>query len=113
MMFVFVWRYAVRPGAVDDFCEAYGPHGDWARLFRRSPAFLGVELIAAQPSHSYLTIDRWESETAFDSFMDAERDGYAALDHRLATLTESEQLVLRGHPVEVDGSAGRARTRVN
>ena len=106
-MFVIVWKYAVRPEAVDDFRAVYGPDGDWARLFRRSPGFLGVELIADERDHSFLTIDRWVSETAFAAFMDAERDGYEILDHGLAALTESEQLVFRGHPVGVAGAPTR------
>jgi|SRR5665811_1833670 len=98
-MFVIVWKYTVRADAVDEFCAAYGPSGDWAQLFGRSPAFLGVELIAAQPTHDYLTVDRWESEAAFDAFVEAVRDEYERLDHRFASLTEEELLVLRGRPV--------------
>lgn len=97
-MFVIVWRYTVRADADEEFRAAYGASGDWAELFGRSRQFLGVELMAGGP-REYLTIDRWESEAAFDAFMETMREEYQRLDRRCASLTDDEQLVLRGHPV--------------
>ena len=50
----------------------------------------------------YVTIDRWDSEEAFDAFMDTMGDEYEQLDRRLAALTEDEQPVLIGHAVDED-----------
>ena len=38
---------------------AYGPEGDWARLFRTAPGFLGTTLLKGEgPPPEYLTLDR-------------------------------------------------------
>jgi len=33
-MFVALWEYEVKPGCEERFENAYGPNGDWVRLFR-------------------------------------------------------------------------------
>ena len=42
---IVVWEFQVKAECVPEFVGAYGPDGEWARLFRRSPEFLGVELL--------------------------------------------------------------------
>ena len=44
-MIVIVWEFRVQPGQAAGFERAYAPEGDWARLFRRSPAYRGTELL--------------------------------------------------------------------
>ncbi|HYC71700.1 MAG TPA: antibiotic biosynthesis monooxygenase [Opitutaceae bacterium] len=87
MPYIRIWRYQVAPGREQDFRAAYGPAGDWARLFRRADGYLGTELIQAAPdSRLYLTIDRWRAAADWDRFLAAHREPYQALDRRLAPL---------------------------
>ena len=72
-----------------EFERAYGPDGDWARLFRRDPAYLGTELLRGPDGH-YLTLDRWRSRGAFEAFKARHGDDYAALDRRMEALTSHE-----------------------
>ncbi|MEX2271508.1 MAG: hypothetical protein WD690_08565 [Vicinamibacterales bacterium] len=37
-MIQVVWQFVVKEEAVDRFERAYGPNGEWARLFARHPA---------------------------------------------------------------------------
>jgi len=78
-MIAILWSYRVRPGAAEDFERVYGPAGDWAALFSRAEGWLGTELYRG-PGDSWLTVDRWRSEAAFEAFMAAHRVDYEALD---------------------------------
>jgi heme-degrading monooxygenase HmoA len=91
-MYVRVWEYDVPPGRVGDFVAAYGPEGDWARLFRGGEGFLGTELYADVTAEGrFMTVDRWSDESAWGAFLDAQRAAYEALDRRLETLGADER----------------------
>jgi heme-degrading monooxygenase HmoA len=89
-----VWSYDVKPAHIKAFERAYGPDGDWVRLFQRAPGFTGTELRreADRPAH-YLTIDRWRTRADYTRFKDTFRTEYGVLDARCAPLTESEHKV--------------------
>ena len=91
-MYWVVWSFEVKPAQVSAFERAYGPDGDWAKLFQRAPGFAGTELRHEpdRPAH-YLTIDRWRTRGDYHRFKDAFRREYEALDARCAALTESER----------------------
>ncbi|HET8948259.1 MAG TPA: NUDIX domain-containing protein [Candidatus Polarisedimenticolia bacterium] len=86
---VLVWEFAPAAGREAEFERAYGPEGDWARLFRRDPAYLGTELLRGAAGR-YLTLDRWLSRAAFEAFKKREAAEYAALDRRMEALTSHE-----------------------
>jgi 8-oxo-dGTP pyrophosphatase MutT (NUDIX family) len=89
---VIVWEFRVRAGREIEFEAAYGPEGDWARLFRRDPAYLGTELLRDRSDRlRYLTIDHWASGAANDAFRERWRSEYEALDRRCDALTEHEE----------------------
>lgn len=90
-MYAIIWRYQVKPEALEAFTAAYGREGDWARLFKLDPGFLGTELYRGAESETvFLTIDLWLSRDHFTAFMQRLGDAYAALDERLEGLTEFE-----------------------
>jgi len=86
---VLVWEFAPAAGREAEFERAYGPDGDWARLFRRDPAYLGTELLRGAGGR-YLTLDRWRSRAAFEAFRKREAEDYAVLDRRMEALTSHE-----------------------
>ena len=92
---VIVWEFAPRAGKAEEFEQVYGPDGEWARLFKRSPDYRGTELLRLIEGGSYLTIDRWASAAAFSEFQDQWRTEYETLDRRCEVLTEREELVGR------------------
>jgi heme-degrading monooxygenase HmoA len=85
MSYAILWTYEVTPGREEAFRAAYGPDGDWARLFARAAGFLGVELYG--DGARYLSIDRWATAEAFEAFQERFSAEYAALDAKLAPLT--------------------------
>ena len=93
-MFVVVWQFEIAEEKIAAFEAAYGPEGDWAKLFRKSPEYLGTELLRdAYVAGSYLTIDRWKREEAFRDFRKANDAAYEHLDRACDALTERESRV--------------------
>ena len=90
-MFVILWEFEVKPGCEQSFESAYGPGGAWVQLFRRNPGYRNT-LLLRDPSRPriYLTLDFWHSESAFQSFHNANLKAYAALDRTTEDLTLRE-----------------------
>ena len=91
MSYVVIWTYDVACGCEAAFRAAYGPDGDWARLFAKARGFVGVELLGE--GRRYATIDRWASQSAFDAFKVEHAGAYGALDAKLSPLTRAQQCV--------------------
>ena len=95
-MYVVLWRFRPAVGREGEFERAYGPSGEWARLFGREDGYLGTELLLRRSedgSGEYLTMDRWASRGAYEAFR-AHRSGeYRRLDRRLEGLSEEETLL--------------------
>ena len=88
-MIALIWRYEVRDEHLAEFEAAYGPTGDWARLFARSEGFRGTELMRADDG-SYLTLDIWVSAEAFEAFLAEHGADYNGLDARTEAWTRCE-----------------------
>ena len=91
-MFVALWEYEVKPGCEESFQSAYGPQGDWVRLFQADPHFHETRLLQdlSRPRF-YFTLDYWDSETSFEQFKSANHAAYAAIDRATEPLTLSER----------------------
>jgi|HubBroStandDraft_1064217.scaffolds.fasta_scaffold03106_2 quinol monooxygenase YgiN len=92
--YLVIWEFQVKPETKLAFEQAYGPEGDWARLFRQCPDYRGTQLVrdTDRPGR-YLTFDRWTSRATFDQFKQAHRADYDAFDQRCAALTDDESLI--------------------
>ena len=44
-MYVILWRFRPAVGRESEFERAYGPSGQWARLFGLDDGYLGTELL--------------------------------------------------------------------
>ena len=90
--YVYLWELIVAPEHVREFAATYGEDGEWVQLFRRAPGYLRTDLIR-DPDHPtrYLTIDYWESETAYAAFRSQYAKEFAALDAKCAAWTTSER----------------------
>lgn len=93
--YVVIWEFRIHSGCEVAFERAYGPDGDWARLFRKGEGYLGTDLLQddADGAHRYLTIDRWESEAAFTRFKSRYLEEYHRLDQDCEGLTAEERLL--------------------
>ena len=89
-----MWEFEVRQGCEAAFLEAYASDGVWARLFRKSPEFLGVELVqSVKHPLRFFTLDAWTSRKAFEEFRMEYSESYETLDVKLTGLTEWERRI--------------------
>jgi heme-degrading monooxygenase HmoA len=93
-MFVALWEYEVKPGNEERFEKAYGPDGDWVRLFQSDPHYLQTRLVRDSLRRGvYLTMDFWESCAAYGDFMAQHRAEYEAIDARGEESTVTERRI--------------------
>ena len=97
-MFVAFWEYEVKPGCEESFQSAYGPQGNWVRLFQAAPHFRETRLLKdiSRPRF-YYTLDYWDSEKAFEQFKAANHAAYAAIERATESLTLSERRLCSFH----------------
>jgi heme-degrading monooxygenase HmoA len=93
-MFVALWEYEVKPGGEERFENAYGPDGDWVRLFRSDSSYRETRLLRDpfRPT-IYLTLDFWSSRQAYEKFLAEHHAEYQTIDEASAGLTSSERRV--------------------
>lgn len=90
-MIQVLWEFVVKEDARRRFELAYGPGGEWSKLFARSVGYRGTTLLQdlAHPGR-YLTIDLWDSEAQRTQFLAERRTQVETLDGVFAQWTESE-----------------------
>ena len=94
-MFIRVWRYRVHIKDVSDFERAYGPEGDWAKLFGRSSGYEGTRLFRDCSDETvFLTVDSWSDKSDWDLFLGQWKTEYYRLDKALAYLTVEDDELL-------------------
>ena len=90
-MFLTLWEFEVKSGCEELFEQAYGPEGEWVRLFRRDARYRGTRLLRdAVRQRVYVTIDEWESQEAYAEFQGNHAAEYAKIDKKCESLTAGE-----------------------
>jgi heme-degrading monooxygenase HmoA len=102
-MYVIIWEYQVKAEYLTEFEEIYSISGLWAKLFRKAEGYQGTELLRDpnQPDR-YITIDRWASSQAHESFLLRWKAEYAALDAQYEGLTETESLLGKWESISIE-----------
>ncbi len=89
-----IWEFQVNTEAKLPFEQAYGPAGDWVRLFSRSSDYRGTQLLRdIDWPGRYLTFDHWTSREALRQFKQTHQADYDALDKQCEALTDNESLL--------------------
>jgi heme-degrading monooxygenase HmoA len=93
-MHIIIWEFTVREQYIQEFTSACGSNGAWASLFRRAEGYLGTQLLhSSDEPNIFLTVDRWESASCFESFQERFAAEYKKLDTQFAPYTASEKKV--------------------
>lgn len=99
--YTYIWEYLVTPDKVALFEQAYGPSGDWVRLFRRAPGYIRTELHRDRSNpRRFVTVDYWESESTWVTFRSRFSEEFEALDRKCEELTTRESELGRFRPIE-------------
>ena len=89
--FTVIWEFRVRNGQNKQFENAYGKEGRWVKLFSEIPEYRGTQLLRDMANaNRYITIDRWDSYDAYESFRKLHESEYKAIDQICGNLTERE-----------------------
>jgi heme-degrading monooxygenase HmoA len=91
-MFLVLWEFDVKPGFENRFERVYGRDGDWAQFFRRDPNYRETRLLreVSRPN-AYMTLDVWESQSAYETFQEQNREAYVSLDRSSEAMTLREK----------------------
>jgi len=91
-----MWEFQVGEGMEKRFKAGYGANGDWVRLFSQDEAYIGTELIHDLKSRqTYMTLDFWTSQKAYDAFRKQHLAKYKALDRKCGEMTANEREIGR------------------
>jgi heme-degrading monooxygenase HmoA len=102
--YTYIWEYAVPPESDGRFRAVYGPGGEWVRLFERGEGHVETRLYRDRYDPCrYVTIDVWESESAFRRFREEFAAEFDALDAACEALTRSERSIGELLPIDSDG----------
>lgn len=94
MVYVILWEFEAAPHARREFERLYGPNGAWAALFRQGEGFIDTELLRDPATAGrYVTVDRWETQAAFEAFRARHAAEYETIDQAGASLTMRETLI--------------------
>jgi len=86
-VFVRVWEYEVPGDRAAAFTTACAADVAWGELFGRAAGFLDTELYRdTGRADRFLTIDRWQNEGDWQSFLHAFGAAYESLDAQLEGL---------------------------
>lgn len=92
--YLIIWEFQVRAGMEQGFERVYGSDGDWARLFIQDESYFGTHLVRSlNRERTYVTLDFWRSQPAYDKFRKRRFVKYTALDQKCEDLTESERKI--------------------
>lgn len=98
--FTSMWEFIVMPGSEEAFIRLYGSEGKWAGLFRQAGGYLRTELYRdASDPRRFVTVDYWDSESAYERFRADFAADFADLDRAGEELTESERCLGHFTPV--------------
>lgn len=90
----YVWEFYVSSQNCAQFEKEYGPEGSWARLFQGASGYLETKLLrdTSNPLR-YVTIDRWDSAAAHESFRSRYSSQYNDLDRLCEGFTTRENFL--------------------
>jgi len=93
-MFLALWEFEVKSGCADRFQSAYGPQGEWVRLFRTDPSFIETRLLQdPSATNKFITLDFWRTRAAYESFKELNHAAYVTLDKNFENLTAYENCI--------------------
>jgi heme-degrading monooxygenase HmoA len=95
-MLIVIWEYQVKTEKRSEFENKYSSDGAWAELFKKADGYLGTELIrSTEIPRYYITIDRWISSDAYETFLSYWMEEYKILDLHCEGLTHHERYLGR------------------
>ena len=94
--YMYAWEYRVAEQHLAEFLGTYGAQGAWVALFRDAPGYRRTELHRDRRDPArFVTLDYWDSETAWRRFREERARELEELDARCDRLTLEEREIGR------------------
>jgi len=76
-----IWELRVKFKDREKFDHFYDPKGEWVKFFQKAEGYQGTEVLeSGEGDNTFLVIDEWESEAAFNDFIKSRKEDYALLE---------------------------------
>ena len=82
-MFQVIWELKVKFKDREKFEEFYDPKGEWVKFFSKAIGYEGTEVLeGGEKDNSFLVIDEWQSEGAFNEFVKSRKADFDLLEEK-------------------------------
>ena len=93
-MFQVIWELKVKFKEREKFEKFYDPKGEWVKFFSKSPDFEGSEVLeSGEGDGIFLVIDEWNSEEAFNEFIQSRKTEYEALEEKAKAASRTKKRI--------------------
>lgn len=82
-MYQVIWELKVKFKDKEKFEKFYDPKGEWVKFFHKAAGYEGTEVLeSGEGDNTFLVIDEWESEEAFNACIQSRKADYALLEEK-------------------------------
>lgn len=93
-MFQVIWELKVKFKERDKFEAFYDTKGEWVKFFSKSPDYEGTEVLeSGEGDGTFLVIDEWASEEAFQAFIQANKLAYDQLEEKAKSASRTKKRI--------------------
>lgn len=93
-MYQVIWELKVKFKDREKFEAFYDAKGDWVRFFSKSPEYLGTDVLGnGEGDGMYLVIDEWQSEDAFNEYVNSRKADYDLLEEKAKSASRSKKRI--------------------
>lgn len=89
-----IWELKVKYKDREKFETFYDPKGEWVRFFQKASGYEGTEVLeSGEGDNTFLVIDEWQSEEAFNTFIQSRKAEYALLEEKANAATRTRKRI--------------------
>lgn len=93
-MYQVIWELRVKFKDKDKFEKFYDPKGEWVRFFQKANGYGGTDVLeSGEGDNTFLVIDEWESEEAFNACIENRKADFALLEEKANAASRSRKRI--------------------
>jgi heme-degrading monooxygenase HmoA len=93
-MVQIIWELKVKFKERDKFEAFYDPKGEWVRFFSKSADYQGTDVLeSGEGDGTFLVIDEWSSEKAFQEFVRNNKPAYDQLEEKAKAASRTKKRI--------------------
>jgi len=93
-MFQVIWELKVKFKEREKFEQFYAPKGDWVKFFGSAAGYEGTDVLeSGEGDGIFLVIDEWESEEAFNEFVNSRKADYDLLEEKAKSASRTKKRI--------------------